>query len=387
MKRDIIYQLKRTHGRSTYLYDFINQTVNRQTGESYSEYTTYFIRKAIILSAREARRFVYDLAFIAAAKNFTQGGFFDSSQRLILIDRRDLPNTFELSISDRLMFDDRRYEIVDFEEFQSNYAIVVSALKDVEEYDPNLQAFIDAGWSGSTHEKYALDELVRAIRVLFNNNIPDTFYLWPCCGTDLTDMTRTLFHDALTNTDFVDADYNIIGVNGGLKGDAGTKYLATNYPYDASLNLANYHISVMCTDIDVASAEVLVGATDSFASVKIFIKSGHVSGVLGHTSEPVNWPATQTEGHFILSSTANNILRAYFNGEVQQTTVIVRNTPIPTTLSPYIFVMNYIGTAFPVSSFTVARIKTVTLGEGLTDTQALALYTAINRFNERLGRA
>lgn len=380
-QRNLVYRLKRQFGREVYLYDFLSKTTARQTGESYSGYNIHFIRKGIILSSKEARRFAYDLSFIAAAKNFTVGGFFDMSERLVIIARKDLPPTFELSISDRLTFDGRRYEVSNFEEFEQSYAIICVALKNVQEFDPMLQGFIDTGWVGSTKEKIALDELVRNIRTLFSNNIPSTFFLWPCCGENLTSAIKTLYHLDVTNTDFDTIDYYNKGVRGGLKGDAVTKFFNSNYPYSPLLNLANYHVSIMVDEIDVSTSEHLFGTN---STITLAVSGGNLIGALGSVAEKVNWQSSQVTGHFTLSSVANNSLKAYFNGVVEDENNTIRNTVLLTTINPYILANN---TDLIATNFSQARIKTVTIGEGLTDAQVSDLYNAVNTFNQRLGRA
>lgn len=385
LQRELVYQLKRQFGRRVYYYDLISRTVSRQTGEAFYDYTLYEIKKAIILSATESRKFAYDLAFIAAAKNFTSGGYFDSSARMIIIDRRDLPVGFEMSNSDRLTFDGRRYEVSEFEEFEESYAVICKANKSVQEYDKAVQDLITAGWSGDFVEQVALDELARKVRNIFEGRIPDTFFLWPCCGDTLSDALKTLYHDDVTNVGFVAADYKSRGVNGGLQGDAVAKYINTGYPFNADLNLANYHMSVFCEEVDVTTSEYLLGATDVLsADNAIAILGGNVIGALGDTGTKVDWLVTRILGHFMLVSNSNNSMKAFYNGVEEDENTSVRSITLPTIITPFIFANNNNGTA---EDFTSARIKTVTIGEGLTDAQVLSLYNAIQIFNERLGRA
>lgn len=106
----LIYRLKRAYGqKATYYVPSRTHTIT--TGAISTTWTTYSIKKAVLMPADFDRSFVYDLAYIAAAKNFTHGGFFDRNSRMILVDAKDLPKGFKPKIKHHIQFDDERYEI------------------------------------------------------------------------------------------------------------------------------------------------------------------------------------------------------------------------------------------------------------------------------------
>jgi len=111
--RKIIYNLKRQFGLPIIIRSPLSSTNNLETGKSTRTYTSYTIRRAIILTSTEIRDLAYDLAYIAANKNFTYGGFFDLTERTVIIDAKDLPTDFRLSLNDHLIFQTRQYEIME----------------------------------------------------------------------------------------------------------------------------------------------------------------------------------------------------------------------------------------------------------------------------------
>jgi len=90
--RKIIYQLKRQYGQSIdYFYPSeIQVPLNLETGYSPVTYNTFKVRKAIKLVSKDWLTFKYALSFIAANKNFTYGGYFDTTELILILDAKDL---------------------------------------------------------------------------------------------------------------------------------------------------------------------------------------------------------------------------------------------------------------------------------------------------------
>lgn len=77
------------------------------------------LRKAIVFPGRLIRDFVYDLAYIAANKNFTSGAYFDHEELWLLLDHRDLGG-LSPQVEDYIIKDNYRYDIKEvnnYEEF------------------------------------------------------------------------------------------------------------------------------------------------------------------------------------------------------------------------------------------------------------------------------
>lgn len=91
--------------------------------------------------------------------------------------------------------------------------------------------------------------------------------------------------------------------------------------------------------------------------------------------------ATTTLGFFTGSRTASNIIKTFRNGSL-----IINGTAASNTTSTrdyYIGASNFIGTA---SFFSSKECAFSSIGDGLTDTEAANLYTAVQAFNTTQGR-
>jgi len=128
---DSIYTLKRNFGQPVDLYIRGTATQDAETGDVTFTETKWKIKKAPVLTADLLRKFQYDLSFIAANKNFTYGGFYDKTQRGIIVDARDLPTDYAQSLDDSFIVDHRRYAIKNIEQFEQgrSFIFIVEELK------------------------------------------------------------------------------------------------------------------------------------------------------------------------------------------------------------------------------------------------------------------
>jgi len=116
--RIIIYRLKRNYGLPAILRRPTQNDYNIQTGETTRTYESITIKRMILLPRRNISDFVYDLSFIAANKNFTYGGYFDTNERWAIIDVKDLPteyrppdNTLEVTTEFNVVIESRQYDV------------------------------------------------------------------------------------------------------------------------------------------------------------------------------------------------------------------------------------------------------------------------------------
>ncbi len=130
--RRVVYHLKMRYGLAIVYLEPTGQTHDAKTGDVTRQYNQIKIRRAIILPSNLHRAFVYDLAYIASSKNFTEGGFFEKDLRRIIIDRKDFPKDFKPDTNHHMEFDGNRYEIraVQIFEDRKSYAFSVEAVQD-----------------------------------------------------------------------------------------------------------------------------------------------------------------------------------------------------------------------------------------------------------------
>jgi hypothetical protein len=82
------------------------------TGRS-TRTTSDFTVKCVITPVSGKERFAYDLAYIAAAKNFTMGGNFREERALVLIDTKTMsPSIIEIHGEHKFVLDSIEYSIV-----------------------------------------------------------------------------------------------------------------------------------------------------------------------------------------------------------------------------------------------------------------------------------
>jgi len=121
-----IYKLKRRYGQTITLtrlstlgtYDYTDGTQSGRTIES------KIIKKAVVLPARGIKTFSYDLAFIAANKNFTYGGYYDKFQRTMIIDQKDI-GTFDINLNTVITIKTKKYGIKELHEYEEQSAILL----------------------------------------------------------------------------------------------------------------------------------------------------------------------------------------------------------------------------------------------------------------------
>jgi len=121
----ILYRLKRSFGETVYFHMPTTNTNDVTTGQITRVYTDIKVRRAIVLPVKQSRDFAYDLAYIASNKNFTYGGFFDKSTRLIIVRNSDLKsNTPALDWS--CTINDREYTVKDLDKTEDNAGYIMT---------------------------------------------------------------------------------------------------------------------------------------------------------------------------------------------------------------------------------------------------------------------
>lgn len=100
----------------------------------------------------------------------------------------------------------------------------------------------------------------------------------------------------------------------------------------------------------------------------------------------INFTTTNdARGFWIGTKTATNNRKGYLNGVVQATSTTndASNNP-PGNI--YIGARNQINTGTPTQFYSTKECAFASIGDGLTDTESLAYYTAVQKFQTSLGR-
>jgi len=182
--------------------------------------------------------------------------------------------------------------------------------------------------------------------------------------------------------------YNGGGVHSptGYAGNASNAWASTNLNAQTNLTNSNLHVSFYSTTASPLisySGEILVdqpyGSGTSWLALRTNNKTGGGSAYFSAGSDAVNALASNTlPGFFIGSETSSTLRKLYRNGSsIATNTTSDGNVlpPAPVTLLGY-----------SAGSNSGNECAFASIGDGLTDTEAATLYTAVQKYQTTLGR-
>lgn len=192
-----------------------------------------------------------------------------------------------------------------------------------------------------------------------------------------------------TNVNFAQADYQETGSSGGLKGNGTTKYLNTGFNYSSISNANSFHLSTSGIELETTGERMLIGSyqfpgnqsewamldASTGASARGF-RHGLGSGLSVTAS-------TGSEPHLLGSRTSSSLATLYRTG-ASAATQTASLSPVTAARAFFVFAGGNNGTP---ASYTAARLRMYSIGNGLTAAQTLAFSNAVVAFNTALGRA
>ena len=139
-----LYTLKRQYGGPVVIYRLLSSEVDPKTGIAVTETQATRVQRVIILPARITRDVIRNISIISADKQMVQGGSFEVSKRVFVIDRRDTPN-LNLSQDDWLVWNGRKvqFEKIEELEFNSGWIITGKVLLGETDLETDLQQSMD----------------------------------------------------------------------------------------------------------------------------------------------------------------------------------------------------------------------------------------------------
>ena len=161
MIRKVLYALKRQWGFPVTIYQIITSDVDVETGKKVATKRAVVVNRAIILPAVMQKKFVYDLSFIATNKQFTFGGYFDTSARSFIVDIRDLPTDFIIKPDDYFIYQSRRWTVSEVHEFEFKTGLIVIG-REIAGL-PLEQVFEQTVWSSVSFEQNTGKMFVEAV--------------------------------------------------------------------------------------------------------------------------------------------------------------------------------------------------------------------------------
>jgi hypothetical protein len=98
---------------------------NAQTGGITRAYNVININKVLILPTDLLRDFEYDIAFLAANKNFTFGGFFDKDKVVVAVKHRDLMGHIPVELEDHMIYLNKKWQVKKVQEYADLQCFVI----------------------------------------------------------------------------------------------------------------------------------------------------------------------------------------------------------------------------------------------------------------------
>jgi len=135
----ILYKLTRLYGIPCTFYRSLATTVDLKVGSLVRTWDTYLFQRVILLPKKWTTDFEYDIGYLAANKNFTYGGLFDQTARLVIVEERQLPATLRnteqvFRKQDNVVIDNLRFEINQIDDLDQNagHILLVKAIPNAE---------------------------------------------------------------------------------------------------------------------------------------------------------------------------------------------------------------------------------------------------------------
>ena len=122
----ILYRLLRSVGLPIVIRDGGSPSLNKQTGIQTKSFNSYTVQRALVLQGKELRDFVYDLSFIAANKNFTYGAFYDTTKRVFIIRRKDIPSGLTITLDFSVVFENEWYAVKQLTRIKGNLGYILA---------------------------------------------------------------------------------------------------------------------------------------------------------------------------------------------------------------------------------------------------------------------
>ena len=244
--------------------------------------------------------------------------------------------------------------------------------------DVDAQAFITATGITNATQITAVNNLVLGLK---SNNIWTKMKaIYPMVGGTATTHKFNLKNPADTNAAF---RLSFVGgwthsANGALPN--GTNAYAETFCLHTQLNSSSMSFYSRTNSTGLFND---IGNATSTTPNSILLPR-YLDGFYGHINQDGNALVVNTNstGLFIVSRTASNILRLFKNASLLLSSTVV-STSIPTNT---LIISAWKQSAVTISRYSNRQCAFVTIGNGLTNAESLALYNSIQAFQTTLGR-
>jgi hypothetical protein len=134
MLRRLLYTFKRQWGAEFDYIQIIRSEVDDRTGRRQIDRNVLHFR-GVLLPLNQLRKFIQDIGYLAANKNFTYGALNDFNTFNILFDIHDMPPEFNPELNGYITHGHKRYERVSITSFYDQaYLLTVRGVEGANPY-------------------------------------------------------------------------------------------------------------------------------------------------------------------------------------------------------------------------------------------------------------
>jgi hypothetical protein len=249
--------------------------------------------------------------------------------------------------------------------------------------DPDAQAFITAAAITDPTQQSAINTLVVDLKGYSIWTKMEALY--PIVGGSASSHKFNLKNPLDTNGAFrLDFLGGWIHSSTGALPNGTNAYARTYLIPSTTLSLNNSHLSFYsltnATGSKNNSSMGSVNGLSSYHSILLKDNTNNASFVIDKGN--ASFVNTNSTGFYIASRTANNSLKAYKNNSL----VATDTTTITALSNPFNIFIGATNSMNTPELFDLKRCAFASIGDGLTDAEALNFYTAVQAFQTTLGR-
>jgi hypothetical protein len=245
--------------------------------------------------------------------------------------------------------------------------------------DADAQAFITASGISGTNAT-ATNQLVIDLKAA--NIWTKMKAVYPMVGGTATSCKWNLKNPLDTN-----AAFRLVFSGGGTFSANGYQLNGTNAYANTfltpltNLTLSNFHLSFYSRTLTVGGVVEIGGNSNLASYTHLRIAANFVSGAGAATSLAFT-TTTDARGFWLGTKRAAND-RAVFRNNLKQNSSATSDSNVLDSLPLFLGAQNNVGTA---AFYSAKQCAFASIGDGLTDAEALAFYNAVQTFNTTLGR-
>lgn len=132
--RRLLYALKREWGTTFDYVQIVSSEANDITGSRTIKREVIRL-PAVLLPQNMLRKFIQDIGYLAANKNFTYGGYNDLNTIALLVSRFDTPENFNVNLNGYVNYGHKRFEKVSIDNlFEEAYIIIARGTEGANPY-------------------------------------------------------------------------------------------------------------------------------------------------------------------------------------------------------------------------------------------------------------